>query len=216
VPAGPKQLERAAETRAALVQAGRRLFFTTGYFATATEDLVAEANVTRGALYHHFADKRDLFRAVFHAIGADVLANRIGALRAAPDPALDTWDQLRLGLHRFLRTVAESPEVQRVTIIDGPAVLGWQEWCGLEERYSLGRIEHTIERSIEQGVIAPQPPRALAHLLLGVVNSGALAVANSGSAEADVVQAVDALLTGLRRPSTSAGRRPSGTSGGPR
>ena len=212
MPAGPKQLERAAETRAALVHAGRRLFVTPGYFATATEDLVAQANVTRGALYHHFADKRDLFRAVFHAIGADVLGNRIGALRAAPDPTLDTWDQLRLGLHRFLRTVAESPEVQRVTIIDGPAVLGWQEWCRLEEHYSLGRIEHTINRSIEQGVIAAQPPRALAHLLLGLVNAGALAVANSGSAETDVVQAVDALLAGLRRP----GRRPPRTSGGPR
>jgi AcrR family transcriptional regulator len=200
VPAGPKQLERAASTRAALVAAARDLFVTQGYFATGTEELVSAAAVTRGALYHHFADKRDLFRAVFNAIGADVLAGRIGSAPPVTGDG-DPWEQLRLGLHWFMRTAAEEPEVQRVTLIDGPAVLGWAEWVELEERYSVGRIEAAIDASVDAAVIAPQPSRALAHLLLGVVNSGALVVANASDAAVarqDVTNALDALLLGMR------------------
>ncbi|MDZ7675823.1 MAG: TetR/AcrR family transcriptional regulator [Acidimicrobiales bacterium] len=203
MPAGPKQIGQGVATRAALVDAGRRLFVTQGYFATGTEELVAAADVTRGALYHHFADKQDLFRAVFHAIGADVLAGRLGPLREPVDPTLVAWDQLRQGLRRFLQTVAVETEVQRVILIEGPAVLGWHEWSELEKRYSLGRIERTIEDSIREGLIEPQPASALGQLLLGLVNSGALVVANAADraqAEAEVVEAVDALLRGLRRP----------------
>lgn len=211
MPAGPRQIEQGVATRAALVAAGRTLFVTQGYFSTGTEELVAAAEVTRGALYHHFADKQDLFRAVFHDIGADVLAGRFGPAQEPVDPTLDAWDQLRLGLRRFLQTVAVEPEVQRVILVDGPAVLGWPEWSELEERYALARIERTIETSVRDGIIEPQPTRALAQLLLGLVNSGALVVANAtdrGRAEADVVDALDALLTGLRRPARVRSRWP--------
>lgn len=203
MPAGRRQIEQGAATRAALVEAGRQLFVERGYFATGTAELVATAQVTRGALYHHFADKQDLFRAVFHSIGAEVLSGQMGPSRGPVDPSLDAWDQLRQGLRRFFEMVVVEPALQRVILIDGPAVLGWQEWNRLEERYNLARIEATIERSVADGIIQPQPTRALARLLLGLVNSGALMVANAAdraNAEAEVVDALDALLVGLRRP----------------
>jgi AcrR family transcriptional regulator len=203
VPAGVKQLEQAASTRAALVVAARDLFVRHGYFATGTEELVNAAGVTRGALYHHFSDKRDLFRAVFNTVGADVLAGRIGALRALPDYSSDPWERLKMGLHAFLRTAAEEPEVQRITLIDGPAVLGWPEWNDLERRYALGRIEAAIVASGAGATTDSPANRALAHLLLGVINAGALLIANSGdptSTGAEVEAALDALLAGLRRP----------------
>ena len=200
MPAGLEQIERAAATRAALVAAARRLFVTRGYADTGTEELVAAANLTRGALYHHFRDKRDLFRAVFNEIGAEVLAGRIGAGAASGEARLDPWAQLGAGLRRFLRTAAVEPEVQRITLIDGPSVLGWEEWSELEERFALHRIEAAIRRSIDAGVIRPLPPRELAHLLLGIVNSGGLLVAHSPSAatERQVVAALDGVLDGLR------------------
>ena len=202
MPAGARQLEQAASTRAALVAAARRLFVGRGYFATGTEEIVAAADVTRGALYHHFADKQALFRAVFDQVGAELLAGRVGALREPVPAHTDSWEQLRLGLQRFMRTVADEPEVQRITLIDGPAVLGWAEWTALEERHALNRIEAAVERAVHEGVIDAQPPRALAHLLLGLVNAGALAVANAaaaGATETEIVAALDNVLRGMRR-----------------
>ena len=214
MPAGPRQLEQAATTRAALVSAGRRLFVTRGYFDTGTEDIVAAANVTRGALYHHFADKRDVFRAVFNAVGAEVLRGH--ARPTGSDAVDDPWERLGTGLRWFLARAASEPEVQRVTLIDGPAVLGWREWSELEERYALGLIEEAITASVEQELIAPVATRALGHMLLGVLNAAALMVANARDrtrALREATDALDAVLDGLRRrppvtvPAARGGRR---------
>jgi AcrR family transcriptional regulator len=209
VPAGPRQLEQATTTRAALVAVGRRLFVTRGYFDTGTEEIVAAASVTRGALYHHFVDKRDLFRAVFNVVGAEVLRVHTDALTAGAGPIEDPWERLRLGLQRFLTTAAENPEVQRITLIDGPAVLGWREWSALEERYALGLIEEAIRASVEGGLIVPVATRALGHMLLGVLNASALMVANAHEPESalrDASHALDVVLDGLRRPSPAPAR----------
>lgn len=214
MPAGPRQLEQAATTRAALVAAGRQLFVTRGYFDTGTEDIVAAASVTRGALYHHFADKRDLFRAVFNAVGADVLRGHTRSLTTGSGAVGDPWERLRAGLQRFLTTAASEPEVQRITLIDGPAVLGWREWSELEERYALGLIEEAITTSVEHELIAPVATRALGHMLLGVLNAAALMVANARDrtrARRDASDALDAVLDGLRQrtrvPAARGGRR---------
>lgn len=187
---------RGEATREALVVAARELFVTQGYFATGTEEIVARAGVgTRGALYHHFADKRALFEAVFEAVEIDLLA------RAVPTAtATDTWDVLVAGLQGFL-TAALEPEVQRIILVDGPAVLGWNEWRELEAKYGIGAIEAALVVAMDEGTIARQPPRELAHLILAVLDEAALLIAHSDEPEVARVNASAALgqlLAGLR------------------
>src|SRR5262245_8676207 len=118
---------RSEATRSALIHAARRLFVAKGYFATGTEEIVAEANVgTRGALYHHFTDKQDLFRAVFDQVQTDLAAATV--INERDDP----FDVLTAALQQFLDASAENRDVQQVLRIDGPAVLGWDQWRALE------------------------------------------------------------------------------------
>jgi AcrR family transcriptional regulator len=187
---------RGEATRQALVTAARELFVTQGYFATGTEEIVARAGVgTRGALYHHFADKQALFRAVFEAVEEDLLA------RAAPAAVpTDVWDALVAGLEGFL-TAALEPEVQRIILVDGPAVLGWSEWRELEARYGIGVIEAALVVAMDEGTIARQSPRELAHLILAVLDEAALLVAHSDdpvTARTNAGAALRQLLDGLR------------------
>jgi AcrR family transcriptional regulator len=188
--------DRGEATRDALVAAARELFVIQGYFATGTEEIVARAGVgTRGALYHHFADKRALFEAVFEAVEIDLLA------RAVPsDTATDTWGVLVAGLQGFL-TAALEPEVQRIILVDGPAVLGWNEWRELEAKYGVGVIQAALDVAMDEGTIARQPPRELAHLILAVLDEAALLIAHSDEpdvARANAGAALGQLLEGLR------------------
>jgi AcrR family transcriptional regulator len=189
--------QRGETTRLALVDAARELFVTKGYFATGTEEIVARAKVgTRGALYHHFADKQALFRAVFEAVEQDLLT------RVAPSIAsTDAWDLLIAGLQEFL-TAALEPEVQRIILVDGPAVLGWNEWRELEAQYGIAIIETALQVAMDEGTIRPQPPRELAHLILAAVDEAALLVAHSAdpeSARRSASEALGQLLEGLRQ-----------------
>jgi AcrR family transcriptional regulator len=187
--------ERAEATRATLIAVARRLFVAHGYFATGTEEIVKEAGVTRGALYHHFADKKGLFLAVFRAVEDDLLAN------AGRMDAPDSFARLRGGLLGFL-DASLTPEVQRVLLIDGPAVLGWQEWRELEASYGLGSIRALLAAAIDEGTLRVQPIDALAHILLASVDEAALYIANAVDPVAArdlAVSAMDALLSGLAR-----------------
>jgi AcrR family transcriptional regulator len=194
-----RRAAQAEATRAALVTAARRLFVEKGYHRTGTEEVVAEAGVgTRGALYHHFADKQALFEAVFTAVEEDLV---IEAAKNLADPAHGALNQLRQGLIGFL-DASLTPHVQRILLIDGPAVLGWVRWRELESLYGLGAIRAMLERAVEEGDLAPnQPVDALAHLLLAAADEAALFVANAPDQHAardQGVQALNALLDGLR------------------
>ena len=164
---------RASATRDALIAAARRLFVEKGYFDTGTEEIVRDANVTRGALYHHFTDKKALFLAVFEAVESDLLASAGESAQPA-----DALERLQTGLLGFL-DASLTPEVQRVLLIDGPAVLGWQEWRALEARYGLGMIRQLLADAIDEGTLAPQPVDPLAHILLAAVDEAALFIANA-------------------------------------
>jgi AcrR family transcriptional regulator len=186
-------------TRAALVVAARRLFVEKGYHRTGTEEVVAEAGVgTRGALYHHFADKQALFEAAFLAVEEDLV---IEAAKNLADPEDGALNQLRQGLIGFL-DASLTPHVQRILLIDGPAVLGWVKWRELESRYGLGAIRAMLERAIDEGDLAVnQPTEALAHLLLAAADEAALFIANAPDqlvARDQGVRALNALLDGLR------------------
>jgi AcrR family transcriptional regulator len=194
---GPDRAQRGEATRAALIAAARELFVTKGYFATGTEEIVAKAKVgTRGALYHHFADKQALFRAVFEAVEEDLLA------RASPtNAARDVWDQLVAGLQGFL-TAALEPEVQRIILVDGPAVLGWKDWRELEARYGITIIEGALAVAMDEGTIRTQPRRELAHLILAALDEAALLIAHADDPEAarrNASEALGQLLEGLRK-----------------
>jgi AcrR family transcriptional regulator len=187
---------KGAATRSALVDAALTLFVAKGYFATGTEEIVAAANVgTRGALYHHVADKQDLFLAVFHQVQADLAAATVVNER---DDALDL---LTAALQQFLDASAENPDVQQVLLVDGPAVLGWEQWRAIEAEYGLGAITAMLDEATRQQVIPPQPTAPLAHMLLAAVDEAALYIANADDrrrARNQARRALTHLLDGLR------------------
>jgi AcrR family transcriptional regulator len=187
---------RGEATKAALIAAARELFVSKGYFATGTEEIVAKANVgTRGALYHHFADKLDLFRAVFDQVQADLAAATI------VNEQDDALDLLTAGLQQFLDASADNLDVQQVLLIDGPAVLGWEQWRNLEAEYGLGAITAMLDAAVAQQVIPRQPTAPLAHMLLAAVDEAALYIANAPDrrqAHNQARQALKGLLSGLR------------------
>ncbi len=189
------QPTRSAATRAALVRAARPLFAARGFGGVGTETIVRSAGVSRGALYHQFADKTELFAAVYEAIEEDIvrrLEHRIAAARATDPIAV-----MSLGADAWLEACAE-PEVQRVVLLDGPAVLGWERWREIGMRYGLGLVESLLTHAIEMGRIPPQPVAALAHVLVGALDEAALYVARADdqAAAGDEVRIVMARLIG--------------------
>ena len=177
-PVRTSKAEQSEATRAALVAAGRKLFAQRGYAAVATEEIVREAGVTRGALYHHFAGKEELFAAVYEQVEADLVAEVGQVATVAADPL----DALHRGAAMFL-DACRRPEVQRITLIDAPSVLGWERWREIGVRYGFGLIEEVLRAGMEQGVIEPQPLRPLTHLLLGAMDEAAMLVARSDDPE---------------------------------
>jgi AcrR family transcriptional regulator len=191
------QADRSAATRDALVAAGRRLFAETGFAEVSTDAIVAAAGVTRGALYHQFADKTALFDAVLDAVEADI------ARRLADDVAAagisDPVDAMRHVLRTWLDICVE-PEIHRIALIDGPSVVGWAHWREVCQRHVFGLAQAMLELGIEAGRIRPQPVRALAHVLMGASDEAALFVAESADpaqARADMLQVLDRLIDGL-------------------
>jgi AcrR family transcriptional regulator len=163
----------------------------------ATEEIVRAAGVTRGALYHHFGGKEDLFRAVLRAVNADIAQRLAGEVIAVEDP----WEALHVGVARFLDLSASSPEVQRVALLDGPSVLGWEEWRAIDAEYGLGLVEFALQRAVDAGQLPAQPLRPLAHLLLGALDEAALMVAQADDVQAvraELTEAIGRLLDGLR------------------
>lgn len=193
------QAERSQSTRQALVAAARPLFADRGYAGVGTEEIVRAAGVTRGALYHHFEGKRELFEAVYEQIEVE-LAERIaaGALQANASSPLAA---MRAGAEMFLR-VSTGPEAQQIVLLDGPSVLGWDRWREIAAAHGLGLIEATLRAAIEAGSIDPQPVRPLAHVLMGALDEAAMLVARAEDPEqmrAEVGQTLGVLLDGLSR-----------------
>jgi AcrR family transcriptional regulator len=184
-----RRAEHAAETQQRLIDVARRLFAEHGYAGTRTEHLVAAAHMTRGALYHHYADKRDLFRAVFEHVEQE-LATRIAIAAAAVG---DPWGQMLAGTRAFL-DVCRDPAFARIVLIDGPSVLGWEEWRRIDSRYAFGIVRAALEANVAAGNLPPLAIVPLTHLYLGSLNEAALAIATA----ADPHAAVDEFLATLQ------------------
>ena len=199
-PAGSttRQADRSTATRARLVKAARELFAKRPYADVGTEEIVRRARVTRGALYHHFTDKRDLFRAVHEAMEAE-LVEEIG--RQLTEAAVsDPLEALRVGIRSFLDACTD-PSFARITLIDAPAVLGWEEWRRIDEEHALKLVVLALEGAMDAGALRRQPVRPIAQLMLATMGEAGLVVANSAdpvSTRSEVEAALLAWVDGLR------------------
>ncbi|PKR87789.1 TetR family transcriptional regulator [Pleomorphomonas diazotrophica] len=184
--------ERSEGTTATLISTARRLFVERGYADTGTPDLVMAAGVTRGALYHHFADKRALFRAVV-VVESRVIAEAVE--RAAPggdDPVAD----LIAGGEAYLDAMAE-PGRSRLLLVEAPAVLGTAEAAAIDAEHAGRTLREGIEAALAAGAIRPLPPAALVTLLGATYDRAALAIAE-GAPRSDCTAVLAAMLDGLR------------------
>lgn len=189
------RVEQREQTRRALVAEGRRLFAAKGYGAVGLAEIVAAAKVTKGALYHHFDSKADLFRAVLQEVQDEVGRE----VAASADAQEDPWAQFTAGCRAFL-TASTHPDVQRIMLVDGPAVLGWNEWRAMDEAASARHLAEALTSLMDEGLIARQPVRPLTHLLSGAMNEAALFVAGSGDPGdlRDTLAALTRMLESLR------------------
>jgi AcrR family transcriptional regulator len=192
----PSKAERADATRGALLVAARELFTDGGYAATSTTEIVTRAGVTRGALYHHFPAKHDLFRAVFEQLEAEVTTHVAQEALAGADPL----EQLRVGSRAYLDACLD-PAIQRVVLVEGPSVLGWETWQEIESRYGYGLVVAGVEAAMAAGLVDTQPVAPLAHVLFGALTEAGMVVTRAGdprAARAEMDEAMDRLLDGLR------------------
>src|SRR5918997_5581272 len=188
--------ERAEATRGALLRAARELFAERGYSAVGTEELVARAGVTRGALYHHFRDKQDLFRAVHVEMERELME----AIGERMGEASDPMELLVSGLNAFLEACTD-PAVIQVNLLDAPSVLCWAEWREIDERYGLGLITAGLDNAMAAGVLRRQEIRPLAHLLLASLVEAAMLIANAPDPKAareEIEKPLLTVLDGLR------------------
>ena len=194
-PAGSLRAEQVAQTRSALIGAGRRLFGEQGYAATSVDDLARAARVTTGALYHHFPTKTALFETVFEAVHAELMK----ASASAASGAADELDALARGFDAFLDAVLE-PDVQRIIVTDAPAVLGLARFTELDERYAVSAVVAALQAADDAGRLHAEDPETIARLLLGALVRGSMLIAGSADPAAtrdSVSRAVRVLLAGF-------------------
>jgi AcrR family transcriptional regulator len=191
------QPDRSAATRAALVAAARPLFAEHGFGEVGTEAIVHAAGVSRGALYHQFADKTELFAAVYEQLEEE-LAARMGE-QIATVGTTDPIEVMALGAGAWLDACSE-PEVQQIALLDAPSVLGWQRWRDIGMRYGLGLVEGVLAQAMETGRIPRQPVGALAAVLAGALDEAGIYVARAEDpveAREQMGQVIDRLVRSL-------------------
>jgi AcrR family transcriptional regulator len=167
---------RSLATRHKLERVARELFAERGFAAVSAEELVAKAEVTRGALYHHYDGKEGLFEAVVDAVMQEVHAQLAKEAALLADPL----QALQRGMSVFLRVCTE-PGVQRILLIDAPAVLGWPKWREMDAKYGLGLLKQALSAAMKAGLLQRQDADVLAHLLLGALTEAAMVIARSPS-----------------------------------
>jgi AcrR family transcriptional regulator len=191
------RIERGRATRERLIEAAREQFGAVGYEAASLDAILAAAGVKRGALYHHFESKQELFDAVLDREVA-LIATRIAkAAGAATDPV----ESLRIGCRAWLR-MALDPEVQRIVLLDPPSVVGWTRWRELDEVHTLGGLRRNLELIAQQGRLAEGDIDLFAHMLLASLSEAALLIARAEKPRSALKvgeAAVETLLAGLVR-----------------
>lgn len=204
----PSKAEQTGATRRALIDAARELFAEEGFAGTATEAVVRRAGVTRGALYHHFRDKTDLFAAVYE----DIERRLVEDLGSHLTPGADPLSLLVEGIGIFLDACMD-PATRRITLLEGPTVLGWRRWHEVQEAHGFGLTKAVLQAAVDEGRIRPLPVDALAHLLLGALVESAMVLAmaeDPEAAKAELAETLRAVVEALRADAgaPSSDRRP--------
>ncbi len=191
---GHRQAQRAA-TQTALISEARRRFAAEGYASVRLSDVVEALGMTKGALYHQFAGKKDLFRAVVRQVQQEV-ADRVAA---AARPRATPWEGLIAGCEAFLASYS-NPATRQIMLIDAPRVLGWREWKEMDGACSERLLTEVLAELVGDGTLAPRPVEPVAHLLSGAMNEAALWLAETDSSTAlkDTMDALLCLLGSLR------------------
>lgn len=195
---GSLQAERSQATRAALLHTARELFAQRGYAAVGTEEIVRATGVTRGALYHHFDGKLELFAAVYEEVETQLLAQIAAAVTEIE--GADPLRALEVGVQAFLDASESERAVQQIALVDAPSVLGWERWREIGTRYALGMVQSILAAAIEAGQVREQPVGPLAHLLLGAIDEGAMLIAraaDAGETRRQVGESVSRMLAAL-------------------
>ena len=190
------QKERSRATTSELLDVARRLFAADGYAATSLDDVVRGAGVTKGALYHHFAGKRDLFLAVYEREQQRLAQTQFEAFARKKEP----WEGFLAGSRAFFEASLD-PGVQRITLLDAPSVLGWETMREVEGRYALVQLHQGIEALIHEGHLAPRPVAPLANMLFGAMCEAAMMVAraeNQRQATREALAELRTILEALR------------------
>ncbi|MDN2675715.1 helix-turn-helix domain containing protein [Janthinobacterium sp. SUN176] len=179
------------ETRASLLATARKVFSERGYADTSMDDLTAQAGLTRGALYHHFGDKKGLLLAVVEQLDAEM----DGRLQAISDSAADSWEGFRQRCRAYLEMALE-PEIQRIVLRDARAVLGGASPDS--QRHCLESMQGLIQQLIQQGIVVDACPEALASLIYGSLAEAAFWIADGDEGNARLIKAIAALELLLR------------------
>jgi AcrR family transcriptional regulator len=190
-----QRVEQGQATRAALIDVATELFATNGYEATAISAVLDAAGVSRGALYHHFESKEALFEAVLQSVEAEATLKVTRAARGATDPL----DGLRRGCAAYL-AMCRDPVVRRISLIDAPAVVGWERWREIDEQHSFGLIKAAIAAIATDGRVKPELIDVMGHMVLAALLEVALLVARADEGRLAIrggQEAVDELLTAL-------------------
>lgn len=190
--------DRGEMTRRALIKAARELFSERGFAQTPTEDIIRRAGASRGAMYHHFRDKKDLFASVFEEIESHLAEEIASAAAGAGDPIT----QIRHGIDVFLDRCLD-PDVQRIALLDAPSVLGWERWQEIDEKYAFGLVTAGLQAAIDAGAIPRQPVEPLAYVVMGSLTQAGMALARAddpGRQRKLVGAAVHHLIRGLQSP----------------
>lgn len=186
--------ERSAEMRGELIAAGRRLFAEKGFAETSTPEIVAAAGVTRGALYHHFADKTALFAAVFEAESREVARE----IEDESSDAQSAREALLSGAHAYFAAM-RAPGRCRILLVDGPAALGPNEAIRLDALHAGRTLREGLTEALAQGALRPLPLDALTGVLSAAFDRAALDIA-SGTDESGFLAVFEALVDGLLAP----------------
>ena len=192
------RLEKGRATRVSIIVAARELFGELGYEGTSIDAILRRAGMARGALYHHFPTKEALFDAVLDAEVASIAKASTAAARAAGDPV----ESLRAGCGAWLRAAID-PVVQRITLIDAPAVVGWSRWREIDESHTLGGLRSNIRHIARDGRIPTDQIDVIVNMLLASVSEAALLIAKSDHPRAALrtgLAALDTLIDRLFAP----------------
>jgi AcrR family transcriptional regulator len=161
-------------TRRALLDAAADLFATSGYAATSIEDVVGRARVTRGALYHHFRSKEDLFEAVYTELEEAAVVR----IAAAAETATDSWSAALGGVDVFFDLCLEE-RYRRIVIVEGPLAFGPRRWRELSEQHSMGLVRATLAALMDEGRIRRQDIEIPARIVFVVLSEAALGIAEA-------------------------------------